>query len=316
MPLFLLHESLVLIKPSTEKPTKHSTAETRMEEQPKKKRVRKPWPMPPLEEEPHPRFLFIFTLPYSGSTALSHVLNTSPRSMLLHPTGEGQWIVKGLCQSDRWRVKKKVKWNSVKRVWLKRWRVTNERAGGIDVIIEKSPPNLCRMKGFFKNFPNSAAFGFNRDPYAFASSYSHRQHKVDTEQLSENRRRGFYRKVARLWVIRSRLLRAGIEEYGFTNFSYESFCENPAEVVKKIQAKCPELTGVDPEARIQVKNYEPQPISNQNDRQLAWLSQNDVLGINSVLRNHLDLMAYFGYRIREVDEFEETPAVRGESGSS
>ncbi len=57
--------------------------------------------MQKFDESNQPHFLFIITPPYSGSTAISGVLNSSHRTMILQKSGEGQWLVPGLCEKDR-----------------------------------------------------------------------------------------------------------------------------------------------------------------------------------------------------------------------
>jgi hypothetical protein len=67
-------------------------------------------------DEPH--FLFVITPPYSGSTALAQVLNTARGAAILHRTGEGQWLVPGMCAEDRWNPSKPMDWDSIRATWL------------------------------------------------------------------------------------------------------------------------------------------------------------------------------------------------------
>ena len=79
------------------------------------------WPYPKYDRSDEPHFLFIITPPYSGSTALSALLNTSHRVMFLHPKAEGQWLIPALCV-DRWNSDKKVEFSSIKAVWLSKYQ--------------------------------------------------------------------------------------------------------------------------------------------------------------------------------------------------
>lgn len=47
-----------------------------------------------------------------------------------------------------------------------------------------------------------------------------------------------------------------------------------------------------------MKDYERQGIVNQNPRQLATLSTEDVETISEVLQDHGDLLGFFGYTLR------------------
>ena len=63
---------------------------------------RETWPKPNFVAEDRPHVLFILAPPYTGSTAIATLLNSSTRTMLLHEQGEGQWLIPGLCAEDRW----------------------------------------------------------------------------------------------------------------------------------------------------------------------------------------------------------------------
>jgi hypothetical protein len=55
------------------------------------------------------------------------------------------------CDDERWDPAKKVDWASVRAVWLH--RVAELRARGrVDVVIEKSPPNMVRLEGLLEAF--------------------------------------------------------------------------------------------------------------------------------------------------------------------
>ena len=66
------------------------------------------WPTQRYDENNQPHFFFLITPPYSGSTAIAKLLNTSRKTMTLNSKGEGQWLVPGLCEKDRWNPDKEV----------------------------------------------------------------------------------------------------------------------------------------------------------------------------------------------------------------
>jgi len=76
------------------------------------------WPIPNYKNNNEPHFLFIITPPYSGSTALAKFLNTSKQISLFGLKGEGQWLIPGLCEKNRWEKDKYINYSSVKAVWL------------------------------------------------------------------------------------------------------------------------------------------------------------------------------------------------------
>lgn len=67
----------------------------------------KKWPIVKYNSNDEPYFLFLLTPPYSGSTAMAQLINTSHKTMVLNKNGEGQWLIPGLSDKDRWSVEKK-----------------------------------------------------------------------------------------------------------------------------------------------------------------------------------------------------------------
>lgn len=240
-----------------------------------------------------PRFLFIFTPPFSGSTALAMILNSSPRAMVLEEKGEGQWLVPSLSGSDRWNAGKVVDWGLVKKVWLERYHAVNKLVSTIDVVIEKSPPNLLRITHILECFEDSSCFAFNRNPYANCASIFYRKFSSDDLSLAE--RRKVIKRIAIGWLARAEYLSKAIKEMDMLYFSYEDFCSRPAECVNKVMNICPELDLVDCSHAIQVKDYPMQHIKNHNSRQIRLLSEDDISCITGVLNQDKSLLEYFGY---------------------
>lgn len=77
---------------------------------------------------------------------MAKILNTSHRTVLLENRGEGQWLVPGLCQEDRWNPDKQVDYASVRAVWMNRFQMLKQFTPGADVVVEKSPPNMVRLE--------------------------------------------------------------------------------------------------------------------------------------------------------------------------
>ena len=238
-------------------------------------------------------FLFILTPPYSGSTALAQVLNSANNSMLLQKRGEGQWLIPGLCQKNRWDPSKKVDWESVKSTWLSRVSMVDSLVGKIDVIIEKSPPNIVRAEQLLDTFTNNKIITFNRNPYANCSSILYRHHspadKTELERIT------ILRELAANWIFRSTLIKKWVDNLQTVNFTYEQFCSSPELQIKRITDVLPLLAGVNAGNPIRVKDYALQGISNQNRRQINNLSKQEKIAISEELRDHESLLNFFGY---------------------
>lgn len=258
----------------------------------------KQWPKPRLNgNHLSPNYLFIFTLSHSGSTALANIMNTSQKSILLCEDGEGQWLIPGLCAKNRWHKDMYVDWMSVKKVWQKRYQ---QKVGGgpAKVIIEKSPPNLMRYKGFLDTFSERKIITFNRNPYANCASKLYR--KFDADALAEEKRCGYVRDFANQWIVYSNQLRKITEEYEVLPLTYEKFCNQTEDTISLIKTWVPELDDMHEESSIRVKDYPMQKISNQNMRQINKLSDREIASISEVLQKETSLLAYFDYELMNI----------------
>ena len=252
------------------------------------------WPVPKysaLEREPW--FVFILAPPYSGCTALAQVLNSTPNAMFLQERAEGQRLVPGMCQDDRWDPDKRIEWSSVQASWFARVSLVEKLVGGIEVVIEKSPPHLVRADQLVNNFPKNKLVAFNRNPYANCASILYRRH--DAEKKTESERIDVLRNLVSTWVFRSTWLRKWMEAFHPVFFSYEQFCSDPRSQVQKIIDVLPPLGGIDVEKPFKVKDYPIQGIKDQNERQIAKLSERERSAICEELSAHENLLAFFGY---------------------
>jgi hypothetical protein len=254
------------------------------------------WPVRPFDQHHEPFFLFILTPPYSGSTALAEILNTSHRTMLLTAKGEGQQLVRGLYEKDRWQAAKPVDYESVKSVWLHQFQYVHSLVRTVDVVVEKSPPNMMRIEQLAPVFQRYSLVVNNRDPYASCASELYRT--FDVEKLSSSERRAALARVAAKWLMRSRRLRELSQSFDVPLVTYEWFCESPAEALRTMRLPAGVLDTINPHATLTIKDYAPQPLSNQNDRQIARLTAEDLATVSRAMREDAPLLAFFGYRER------------------
>jgi len=253
------------------------------------------WPMPKFDENDQPHFLFIITPPYSGSTAISELLNTSHRTMILEKRGEGQFLVPGLCEMDRWNPEKEVNYSSVKATWLSTYQRVNRLTQNIDVAIEKSPPNMMRIEKLSSQFRDCSYIANNRDPYAKCASILYRNH--DAERLSTYKRKEVLHVIAKKWVMRSEKIKELISTLSAPLLTYEQFCNNPSALIDILNISEGVSDSINPSANVKVKDYKSQPISNQNERQISRLTDEEIEHINETLSSHSELLEYFGYQL-------------------
>jgi hypothetical protein len=253
------------------------------------------WPSPKFDENDQPHFLFIITPPYSGSTALSELLNTSHRTMILQARGEGQWLVPGLCEKDRWNSEKEVNYLSVKATWLSAYQQVNRLTQNVDVVIEKSPPNMMRMEQLASQFRDYSFIANNRDPYANCASILYRRH--DADDLSPHKRKEVLYTLSKGWVMRSEKIKELISSLSAPLLTYEEFCSNPSSVLDILNTPRGVSDTINPGAEVKVKDYKPQPVSSQNERQISKLTDEEIEHISESLSLNSELLDYFGYQL-------------------
>lgn len=273
------------------------------------------WPVPSHNYSgEEPQFFFIITPPYSGSTALSQILNTAPGAMTLAGRGEGQWLVPGLCGDDRWDPAKPINWESVRAVWLERIHLVRTLVGKVTIAIEKSPPNLVRMDQIVKVFPNNAMMAFTRNPYASCSSLLYRRY--NPEKRTESQRIEVLEKLASDWVSRAIWIRKWTTEFNLMHITYEKFCQDPSAQVARIAQMVPAFQGVNVEEKIKVKDYRLQGIVDQNSRQIANLTVKDRAALSAVFSKQAELLSFFGYSSDWEKPIEEGGAGNAPSAST
>jgi len=200
-----------------------------------------------------------------------------------------------MCEADRWDREKKIVWQSVRSVWLKRVGLIRALVQDIEVIIEKSPPNLVRMDQLTEVFPNHSVTAYNRDPYANCSSilYRYRAPRNDSEEA----RVKIVSEIAAQWLSRSGWIKRWIEKWQLTHFTYEQFCADPAACVSKVAVSIPALRTVDSNRSVKVKDHGRQGIVDFNAEQISRLSDREVDAISGVLAKDLELVSFFGYEV-------------------
>lgn len=212
--------------------------------------------------------------------------------MVLQERAEGQWLLQGLSGQDRIDPDKEVNWKSVEAVWLSQVEMVERLVGTMDVIIEKSPSNIVRADQLVKAFPNNKIVTFNRNPYANYSSVVYRHHSPDSK--TEDERINLARIGASRWISRSTWIKRWIDQLDAVSLTYEQFCSDPQLQMKRITDMVP-LNGIDVDYSIKVKDYPTQKISNQNARQIAKISEGELVAMGEVLSPHEELLQFFGY---------------------
>ena len=107
------------------------------------------------------------------------------------------------------------------------------------------------------------------------------------------------RERARFWTLIARAQIANARRFpDALQLTYEAFADDPATGTQQISRAWPELSDIDPHARLIIKDYAPAAWRNMNVDQASWLSAEDMNEINAVLGEHPDLLAAFSYSLR------------------
>jgi hypothetical protein len=255
-----------------------------------------PWPRPPFAAQEQPHFLFIVTPPFSGSTAIAELLHSSAQIGFLQERAEAQWLVPGLCADARWDAGMPVDYASVQASWLARWQQLHAADSGLRVVVEKSPPNMVRLEPLVAQFNDVSLLANNRDPYANCASILYRMH--DGGQLSAAQREQQLRVLAMHWLLRSARLIELVSRLDIPLLTYEQFCDAPASILGKLNLPRGVAETIDVQTQVRVKDYPMQGIANQNQRQIALLSETEVTTISTVLAQQQELLDYFSYELR------------------
>jgi len=250
--------------------------------------------MPEFDETNEPHFLFILTPPYSGSTALIQLLNSGSRTMILEKRGEGQRLLPGLFEPDRWDPGKKVNYQSIRAVWLNKYQHEVNSGRKIDVVIEKSPPNMMRIEKIISTFNNYSLLANNRNPYALCSSNMYR--RFNAQDMPVSKRKEILTDLAKKWIIRSKKIIELTAKLNLPIITYEVFCDNPFLILNKLSIPAGVAESIDFNVNIKVKDSELQPIINQNERQISNLHISEIETLKKLFLEEADVLAFFGYK--------------------
>ena len=250
------------------------------------------WPRPRYGLNEEPILLLLLTLPFSGSTAMAKFIQQAEGVGTIEEISEGQRIVKGMFASDRWRPEKICDYESIKCCWFSAIEEQIRDDKTIEYVIEKSPPNMVRHRHIIGLFRQGRVVVNNRNPYAWVSSSVHK--RIDFSSLQETDRKQLIEKRTGIWLEKSALLRTICQTDGVPLLTYEKFCERPARILESFSLHR-DLVRFDPDYAVSVKNYDRQPITNMNARQVSELSNDELEAIRTRLEPHFGLLDFFGY---------------------
>ncbi|WP_375257980.1 hypothetical protein [Citreimonas sp.] len=258
--------------------------------------------LPRLRHNPGTRWLFVACLPNGGSTALAKMLGSSRSAVRLTPSGEGQWLVPAMSATGRrWDPDLPLDYAQIRRVWLSR-----VPAGRDCVVVEKSPPNLCRFRTLtaaFSEMP-TLALVMSRDPVAVCASWAKRYapstvirtwHPELAGQGLERDDIAFHEALGRICGRRFEMLRDAADIPGAIVTTYEDVARDPEALRDRLADALPQLSDIDPRVSLGVKDYPEQSFRDMNAADIARLSSDQANAIRRGLAPHDAALRHFGY---------------------
>jgi hypothetical protein len=190
-------------------------------------------------------------------------------------------------RKEPWNPDRRLPWDLIKREWDRIWDQSKP------VLLEKSPPNLCRAPDIQDVFVPSYFIAMIQNPYAHCQGLLRRDSKLG--EGAEG--------AAQFWVKCAQYQKRNIECLNrIVHFTYEAFTENPGLLSKKILDFIPELKQLDINQSFQIRSVlgpTSNKIVNLSQVKINLLSAKDIAAISSVLKEYPDLMDFFGYEYME-----------------
>jgi len=235
------------------------------------------------------KFLFILSPPYCGSTLLNQLLSTSNNISCNNNLGtrEGQLIPgvrEFMFQKNRWDKNVKYPWKKIKTIWMKYWDQTKP------ILLDKSIPNIMRVKEIKEEFNNIYFICMVRNPYAQIEGIIRRN-----DSTAED--------AARFAINCLEYQKKNIErEESLLFFSYEQLCEDKEATINKITKFLPEINDLNANTLFKAHNFKTKKrmaITNLNKEKIDKLSNKQLDVINSIFNKNIELLEYFNYSIIE-----------------
>lgn len=225
-------------------------------------------------------YLFILCPPYSGSTLLWKLLDTSANVSSLPLEGQFLPELESIMRDKPWDADRLLPWPHIKQVWESYWDQSKP------VLLEKSPPNLIRTRDILAHFEPVKFVVMARNPYAQAEGLMRRNH------WTARRAANFSMMCLGKQMANARQLDDALV------ITYESLVQDPAQFCTKLVGFMPELSDLNYDASFEVHSIDgtvKRPITELNSKKIAALSVADIATMHAVFLQHKDVLDFWGY---------------------
>lgn len=225
-------------------------------------------------------YLFVLCPPYSGSTLLWKLLDTSNNVSAL--PAEGQFLpeLKDIMREKPWDAERALPWPQIKDVWESYWDHSKP------VLLEKSPPNLLRATELVQHFKPAKFIVMVRNPYAHAEGLIRRN------GWPLHRAANFSCMCLRTQLQNTRDLDDVLV------LTYEALVRDPHAACRDIADFIPALDDINPAASFEVHSVDgtmTRQITDLNAKKIASLPAETIHSCNKIFRENEETLAAWGY---------------------
>ena len=233
------------------------------------------------------KHLFILSPPFCGSTLLNEIIASSKNVSCNNNIGlrEGQHLPETknlLFTDDKWDPTKNIDWKKIHNIWDKYWDKSK------NILLEKSPPNICRALDIQKEFENANFICLVRNPYAQVEGIL-RRNNTDPEYAANFALQCLEYQKKNIEKLKNVIL-----------ISYEELTKNHIEIKKMLVSFLPELSDVNTNMRFSAHNVRGKrnmKIINLNEEKIKKIKKNHLEVINTTFKQKSNLLNYFKYKI-------------------
>ena len=241
-------------------------------------------------------YIFLFSPNFSGTTIISQYLSENIRNSYLPNFGnnEGQMApsVRDIMRKKPWDENVNFDWNFIKKEWDNLAEIEKK-----SIFIESSPPNIMRVDPILNKFKNCKYIFSISSPYLYIASALSKVKKSNSKKIE---------KITNIWIDKAIKQIKNINQFGESGIqtTYEKFCEYQNGLLESLNLDPNLILG----NNISIKGKENTKITkiiNMLPKHLSFLGMSRILQINNILKDHIDILNFFGYKILTIDDCNE-----------
>jgi len=239
-------------------------------------------------------WLFVVGVTNSGTTVLTRLLEQHPQISGLPK--EGQFLSHALPRPDDagdgrlWALNpQRYRWAeaddpgpAMRCMFDWSWHYTNAPA----VLVEKSPPNLLRMRWLQANFAPARFIVISRNPYAACEGICRRRPDCTIEQAAEQ------------WRCAHEFMFEDLPHLQrVTRITYEQLCDEPMQTLRELETFLElgqpfEPSVIESTFTFRPSEYRNTKLTNYNMRSIERLTEDEIATITNVAGQMMDKLGY------------------------